>query len=291
MRRKIFALFVSALLMLTLITTAFAAEFDPEKKGSVSVTLLEQYDKTPLAGAELSLYYVATVGVKTNGNLTYNYTEAFADCGVAIDDPDLASRLGAFASQNNVESVKLVTDEKGSATIRDVELGLYLICQTDDIEGYAPIAPFLASVPVKTADGYEYDVTASPKTEVARLTSVTIKKIWNTDASASAADSVTVQLLHGENVIETVILSEKNGWKVTFEDMPESDAYSIKEVDVPKGFTATYKQEGYVFTVTNTSTLIQTGQLIWPIPVFAIGGMALILLGIVLLKKKRKTNA
>ena len=73
--------------------------------------------------------------------------------------------------------------------------------------------------------------------------------------------------------------------------MPESDTYSIKEVNIPKGFTATYKQEDYVFTVTNTSTLIQTGQLIWPITVLAGGGMILIAVGIVLLQKKRKTNA
>ena len=73
--------------------------------------------------------------------------------------------------------------------------------------------------------------------------------------------------------------------------MPESDAYSVKEVDIPKGFTATYKQSGYIFTVINTSTLIQTGQLIWPIPVLAISGMLFIAVGIMFLQKKRKTNA
>ena len=52
-----------------------------------------------------------------------------------------------------------------------------------------------------------------------------------------------------------------------------------------------YKQNGYVFTVTNTPTLIQTGQLIWPIPVLAVGGMLLIAVGIMLLHKKRKNNA
>jgi LPXTG-motif cell wall-anchored protein len=60
---------------------------------------------------------------------------------------------------------------------------------------------------------------------------------------------------------------------------------------VPKGFTATYMQNDYVFTVTNTSTLIQTGQLMWPIPVLAISGMLLIASGVVLLQKKRETNA
>ena len=86
-------------------------------------------------------------------------------------------------------------------------------------------------------------------------------------------------------------LYAQNNWQVTYTDMPESDAYSVKEVDVPKGFTATYKQNGYIFTVTNTSTLIQTGQLIWPIPVLAVGGMLFIAVGIMLLQKKRKTNA
>jgi LPXTG-motif cell wall-anchored protein len=46
-----------------------------------------------------------------------------------------------------------------------------------------------------------------------------------------------------------------------------------------------------VFTVTNTSTLIQTGQLVWPIPVLAFAGIALIGAGAVLLQKKRSHNA
>jgi hypothetical protein len=139
--------------------------------------------------------------------------------------------------------------------------------------------------------GYVYDVNTTPKTEVAKLTDITIRKVWNTDKSTEAAKSITVQLLRNGNVIKTAILSEENHWQVTYSDLPASDAYSIKEVDVPKGFTATYKQNGYVFTVTNTSTLIQTGQLTWPIPVLAVSGMLLIAIGITLLQKKGKSNA
>ena len=149
----------------------------------------------------------------------------------------------------------------------------------------------MVTVPSKNADGYVYDVNASPKTEVARLTDITIKKVWNTDKSTEAAKSVTVQLLQNGNVVKTATLNAQNNWQVTYTDMPESDAYSVKEVDVPKGFTATVKQNGYVFTVTNTSTLIQTGQLTWPIPVLSISGMLLIAVGITLLQKKRKSNA
>ena len=188
-------------------------------------------------------------------------------------------------------SIFLRTDENGTASCEELPLGLYFIRQTNMAEGFAPCTPFLVTVPVKNDDGYVYAVNASPKTEVAKLTSITIQKVWNTDASTQAAEHVTVQLLRNGNVVKTATLNAQNNWQVTYTDMPESDAYSIKEVDVPKGFTATYQQKGYVLTVTNTSTLIQTGQLIWPIPVLAVSGMLLIAVGITLLKKKRKINA
>jgi N-acetyl-beta-hexosaminidase len=143
---------------------------------------------------------------------------------------------------------------------------------------------------MENEDGYVYEVNASPKTEVARLISITIRKVWNTDASTEAADRVTVQLLRNGNVVKTAILHAQNNWQVTYTGMPESDAYSIKEINVPKGFTATYSKTGYVFTATNTAALIQTGQLLWPIPVLAVSGMLLIAVGTMFMQKKRDTN-
>ena len=291
MGRKILALFATALLIITCVITVSAEEFDSGKTGSVSVTLTEQYDKEPIVGAELSVYYVATVRMNTNGNLSYVYTDSFKNSGIDMDDPYLATKLDAYLLEHEVSSIKITTDEKGTATCKDLALGLYFIKQTGAVEGFAPCAPFVVTVPVKNTDGFVYDVNASPKTEVARLTSITVKKVWNTDASTKAAESVTVQLLRNDKVVKTAILNESNNWQVTYTDMPESDAYSIQEVNVPKGFTATYKQNAYVFTVTNTSTLIQTGQLIWPIPMLAISGMLFIATGIMLLQKKRNTNA
>ena len=291
MRRKMITLCVTALLILTCTLTVFAQDFDPEKTGAISVTLTEQHDKEPIVGAELSVYYVATAHMNANGNSSYVYSDTFENCGIDMADPSLASKLEAFVLQHHVPSLQMTTDETGTATCKDLAWGLYFVRQTGAVEGFAPCTPFMVTVPSKNAEGYVYEVNASPKTEVARLTSITIKKVWNTDASTEAADRVTVQLLRNGNVVKTATLNAQNNWQVTYTDMPESDAYSIKEVDVPKGFTATYQQKGYVFTVTNTSTLIQTGQLMWPIPVLAVSGMLLIAVGITLLKKKRKTNA
>ena len=291
MGRKILALFAMVLFIITCVNTVAAEEFDPGKTGSISVTLTEQYDKEPIVGAELSVYFVAAVYINTNGNLNYIYTDAFKNAEIDMKDPSLAAKLDAYVLEHNVSAVTITTDENGTATCKDLALGLYFIRQTGTVEGFAPCTPFMVTVPGRNADGYVYAVNASPKTEVARLTSITIKKVWNTDASTEAADHVTVQLLQNGNVVQTAILNAQNNWQVTYTGMPESDAYSIEEVDVPKGFTATYQQKGYIFTVTNTSTLIQTGQLIWPIPVLAVSGMLLIAVGITLLQKKRKTNA
>ena len=291
MSRKFIVFCLTLLLVLTCSYTVFAEEYNPNLTGSISVTLTDKKQSEAIVGAELSLYYVATVIMDENGNLIYDYTNDFKQLDCAIDDAELATKLDSFVSQHSIPSVKTTTNINGTAMCAELPLGLYFIKQTGAVEGFAPCTPFLVTVPNEKDGKYLYEVNASPKTEVTRITSITIKKVWNTDKSTEAADSVTVQLLRNGNVIKTAILNVQNNWQITYSDMPESDAYSIKEVDVPKGFTATYQQKGYVFTVTNTSTLIQTGQLMWPIPVLAVSGLLLIAVGITLLQKKRKTNA
>ena len=289
--RKILIFFVVVLLLAVCPMAALAEEFDSKKTGSIHVTLTEQDSKEPIAGAELSLYYVANVRMNPNGKLSYVYTEEFDQFHGELDDPALVGLLDSFVSGHKVSSRKLTTDAEGKITYRELPLGLYFIKQTSSVAGFAQCSPFLATVPSGTDGCFNYDIDASPKTEVEKLISITIKKVWNTNDSTKATDSVTVQLRRNGNVIKTAILSDENNWQITYHDLPKSDAYSIKEVNVPKGFTATYSKTGYVFTVTNTSTLIQTGQLIWPIPVLTASGMLLLVLGLLLLRKKRISDA
>ena len=290
MGRKWISVILAAWILLMMPMAAFAQTVDFDRTGSVSVTLIDRDGKTPITGAELSLYYVATVGINNSYHLSYTFTDAFRDCGAELEDPDLASALDAFVQEHAVPVKTQATDAQGSAVFTDLPLGLYFMKQTNTVAGYAPCTSFLVTVPNQNGEDYAYDVNASPKTDVARLTDITIRKVWNTDASTKATDNITVQLLRNDVVAATAILNDENAWQVTYLDLPESDAYSIQEVNVPKGFTATYQQNGYVFTVTNTATLAQTGQLLWPIPVLAISGMLLIAVGIALLQKKRKTN-
>lgn len=290
--RRIFAVLCLAALLVTSFAMPISAEeFDPARKGSITVTLIEREEQHPIAGAALAVYYVASAEMSKSGILNYTYTDSFAGCGIDLFDRDLSAKLDAYVSGRSIESIRLTTDENGAASCADLPLGLYFVKQIGNAEGFAPCTPFVVTVPFKTNDGYVYDVDASPKTDVVRLIAITIKKVWNTDESTKAADSVKVQLILNGKVIKTATLSDANNWTVTYNGLPKSDGYEIKEVNVPKGFTATYTQNGYEFTVTNTSSLIQTGQLLWPIPVLAMAGLFLLLAGVLILRKTEKTHA
>ena len=291
MGRKLISALLIAWILIAMPVTAFAQDFDINRVGSISVSMIGQDGKTPIAGAELSLYYVATVELNSNNRMSYTFTDAFRNCGCALDNPALTTALEVFVTDHAAPVEKLVTDAQGSAVFSGLPLGLYFVKQTDAAVGNALCTSFLVTVPYYDGESYLYDVDASPKMDIVRPTSITIKKVWNTDESASATDSVTVQLQKDGIVIATAVLNEQNKWQVIYTNMPESDAYRVVEVDVPKGFVDTYTQNGYIFTVTNTAFLIQTGQLIWPIPVLAIAGLYLITVGIIVLRKTRTKHA
>lgn len=121
--------------------------------------------------------------------------------------------------------------------------------------------------------------------------SLTVKKEW-VDDTKGRPDSVTVALCNGDVCVETVVLNDDNNWQHIWAELEGDGDWSVKEVSVPRGYKATYKTEDGVTTITNTSTLIQTGQLKWPVPVMSACGCVLIALGTVMtFCKKREDRA
>ena len=290
MKNKLLSLCLIAWLLAAIPLRATAQNFSPDQRGSISVTLVAPDSQEPMAGAELSIYYVASVELNSQGNLIYILDETYEEAGIALEDPELTAKLDAYVSEHQIPTQKMVTDSKGCAGCTDLELGLYFVKQTGTVPGFAPCTPFLVTLPFKTESGFLYHVDASPKMEVERLVDVTVKKSWNTDESTEIPDSVTVQLLRGKTLMDTVILHEGNQWQEICPDLPESDEYSIKEVNIPKGFTATYSQKDYVFTVINTASLAQTGQLVWPIPMLAMAGLLFLLVGFAIVRKSEGSD-
>jgi hypothetical protein len=62
------------------------------------------------------------------------------------------------------------------------------------------------------------------------------------------------------------------------------------EKEVPKGYTVTYNKNGNRYTIYNTRALVKTGQLRWPVPVLAVGGLVLIAAGVLVRCRGKKSD-
>lgn len=88
--------------------------------------------------------------------------------------------------------------------------------------------------------------------------SVSVKKVW-ADSAAAHPEKVTVNLLNGGTVIDSIELSEGNGWAGSFDDLPKlaidgsEIEYTVAEVAVD-GFTSEVTGNmASGFTITNTA--------------------------------------
>lgn len=120
---------------------------------------------------------------------------------------------------------------------------------------------------------------------------LTVKKTWSGDQDAvdKRPESVGVTLYNGKTAVETVWLGDWNDWTYTWSDLDGNGEWGVLEV-VPKGYTPSYSVSGRVITVTNTATLIQTGQMNWPVPVLGGLGALMVLFGAYTMLKKRKND-
>ena len=121
---------------------------------------------------------------------------------------------------------------------------------------------------------------------------VVVRKVWSSDDMKDRPDSVTVTLYNGDVPYETVRLGAWNNWTYTWKDLSAYGNWQVIESNIPKGYVPSYSVSGNVVTITNTRSLIQTGQLNWPIWVLGGAGLVLIALGgAIFVKKKKQNNA
>ena len=133
---------------------------------------------------------------------------------------------------------------------------------------------------------------SQPEPEPSYPLDLTVRKVWSSDALKNRPSSVTVTLYNGDVPYETVRLGSWNNWTYTWKDPNAYGNWQVIETNIPKGYVPSYSVSGNIVTVTNTRSLIQTGQLNWPIWVLGGAGLALVALGgAMLVKKKKQHNA
>lgn len=159
MRKRIWFLCV---LVLLIHCAPPASALDTAQTGSIRLTL---------PGGDMLLYRVGEIG-EADGQLCFLPTGDFSTWDgslVDIQSPELANELAAYVQANKFSGISGRIQDDGKVTFSGLMPGLYLLVQTEAASGYELIAPFLVSLPVYEADGYHYDVDASPKFQLSAI--------------------------------------------------------------------------------------------------------------------------
>ena len=251
--------------------------------GTIRVALYDSAKDKALSGGQLTLYRVAEVKRK-NGDLSFEYCGDFYGCGIALGDltdSTLADQLLEYMPQGARGTTKTV-DADGNAAFENLELGLYLIVQSKASNGYAPIKPFLVSLPMAENGKWNYEVDASPK--VGGYTPV------NPDTPPVPPTPVPDKPGTPEQPTEpTNPDTPKNPDGPDSPVSPGSPDSPVAPGNPdnpaapgnPDNPALAGRPDGVVM-----NGLPQTGQLNWPVPVLAVSGMLLFAAGWVLNKKE-----
>lgn len=170
-RKRLPALLFAVMLLCTVSITAFAVEVpDLSRQGSIQITM--QKDGTVVPGGTLTLYRVGSVQ-EENGEYSFGLTGDFADCDVSLDDvasAELAESLEQYVKDNRLEGTTKDIGTDGKVSFTELDLGVYLLMQNKSASGYNIIDSFLVTVPMLEDGTYVYDVDASPKVELEKIT-------------------------------------------------------------------------------------------------------------------------
>jgi len=191
-----------------------------------------------------------------------------------------------FRDGENHEEIVLNQDNQWTYTWDELDDRHQWSVEEDVPQGY--------EVSYKTEDNkvfivnnMDYEPTPDPNPK-----NLTVKKAWSDENNKRGIrpDSVTVTLYSGDKAIDKVMLGAWNDWTHTWTDLEGNSAWSVLETGIPKGYRPSYRMSGDVVTITNTSILIQTGQLNWPVPVLGSLGVLMIFFGIIIMRRKKKDD-
>ncbi|MEJ8777092.1 Cna B-type domain-containing protein [Pseudogracilibacillus sp. ICA-222130] len=107
-------------------------------------------------------------------------------------------------------------------------------------------------------EGYEASIEGFDITNVRTAeTSVDINKVWKEDDESVRPDTITVDLLQNDEIIETIDITAKDDWKYNFTELDTFDSegvaykYTVQEHDI-EGYKSSITETKNGFEITNT---------------------------------------
>ena len=179
---------------------------------------------------------------------------------VEVDEryrPDsITVNLHANGDDEAVESREVTANEKGEWTFTFVDLAKY------DKNGEA----IAYTVVEDDVPGYNSEVDGTNITNTQETTEVSGTKTWKDNDSEDRPDSITVQVMNGDEVVKKLEVTKEDDWNFTFTDLAKYDAegkeikYTINELPVPGYETAI---EGTDITNTRADKVDVEGTKTW----------------------------
>lgn len=312
MKTKKWIQFSSAILCLLIVFSvlpvqALAAEsVDISKDCSLTV----EFTPEDVAAKDVDFWLYRVGNISSDGE--FSLEDTYADISISLKEPNAdtwrtltAALLSQLAADDSISpTANAQTNAKGFAGFSPLPTGLYLVigeAYYEDGWCYVP-TPFLVCLPSAGTDG-EWDYAVEVETKYSfysetQTLDLEVLKVWKDNNSSNRPTEIVVELYNEDGLYDTVKLNKDNNWRHQWNDLPATSLWSVKEKEVPAGYSVAIEQQGNRFVITNSKAssttpspdpeVPQTGVLWWPVPVLIAGGLLLILLGI--LKRRCMLN-
>lgn len=211
----------------------YTYDFTNVKKGALTVEKIVQGNRGETDRA--FTFTVTLTGESTTGVKADSVSETFGD----------------MTFENGKATFTLKHGE--SITANGLPAGLtYTVEETDaNTDGYTTSnSGNIGTIP--SGDTAKVYFTNTKHEGEALTTSVSVQKVWKIDNGGEQPESVKVQLeKDGQPYGNPVTLSDKNGWKHEWKDLPLGFTWTVEEVDAPEGFTSYTNHYNNHFVITN----------------------------------------
>ena len=262
-----------------------ANTIDFNQKGSILLELVEQEHNEKIADANIEIIKIADAKVDSNGNLYYEYVTSLNNCNVDIKDVTKINVNELTTCINdNTQRLSSISDNNGKVSFSNLDLGLYLIRQTNKLNKYTSIDSYLVTLPTIENNTWVYDIYSIPKTEIQKKMDITIIIEWKTEKDIKDKE-ITAELFNDNQKVNEYLITKDDNWTRS-DTVLLSDKYSVKGETID-GLNISYVVEGNVFRIIYSDNLPQTGENLYITYILAFTGLIFIMLGVTLKKNEK----
>lgn len=295
---------------------------DTEKIGSVNVEIRpKEYRPEDI---EFRMYKIGNISEDCKISLTSDFEKYPISLDNSNDEEwkELANTLSSYIYTDDINAKYIApTNGLGYACFDEVEVGVYLVMGDEyytDKYIYKPV-PFILCVPYVENDGtcfynirsvakYEKIVIEEPEIFMSKRVII----LWDDLDYESRPKSLKVCLVKDNEIVDTVVLSQENNWRYTWDNLSTKYSWNIVEnIDENSKdefyirYSSISETEGSTIVITKKyrenkpeepkvpekptepEKLPATGVLWWPVPILIVIGTVFVVCGLIKCKGEK----